>query len=407
MLFMISIRNDAENLESYLISIRRKIHENPELGFQETETSKLICRELDEIGIPYVKNIAITGVVATLKGSNEGKTLLIRADMDALPLLEETNLDFKSKNEGVFHACGHDSHVACLLGAARILYDRKNEFNGTIKFVFQPAEETSTLYDERGSGGALPMIKEHPELKNVDAALALHVVSGLTENDKVGKISLKDGRFSGSADELYITVKGKGGHASAPHSAVDPIYIASQIYIGVQGYMTRSIDPLEPVVFTCGKIQGGFRHNIISETCKMDCTFRTLNEEIREKLQHELPILIANIAKSFGGKAEVELVKGYPVGFNDKIMNVHIRKTTEELYGKEAIMETKPMLGAEDFFDFGFKNKIPISMFWLGGSNKEKGMIHANHSNYFDFDEKALPMGTAVLVGTAISYLTS
>jgi amidohydrolase len=400
------IKNDAEKFSDFLIKIRRDVHENPELGFKEFKTAELICKELDALGIPYDKNIAITGIVATLKGGKgEGKTLLIRADMDALPLKEETNLPFKSKHEGVFHACGHDAHVSCLLGTARLLKSKQNEFKGTIKFVFQPAEETSNVLHPEGSGGALPMIESYPELKNVDAALALHIVAGEEEYSHFGKIGVKDGPFTGSADEFYITVKGKGGHASAPHTAIDPVYIASQIYIAIQGFLTRTIDPLEPVVFTAGRISGGLRHNIISETCQMDCTLRTLNEEVREKIHNTLPDTIKNIAKSFGGDADVDLKKGYAVGFNDKTINHHIRKVTSELYGSDAIAEVKAVLGAEDFYEFGFKNKIPISMFWLGGANKEKGMIYPNHSSHFEYDERALPMGTAILVGTALSYL--
>lgn len=404
-----SIRNEAEQLEQYLVQIRRTIHENPELGFQEYETTKLICQELDKLQIPYVKEVALTGIVASLEGGKgPGKTLLIRADMDALPLIEETTLPFKSKNEGVFHACGHDSHVSCLLGAASLLKKKQGEFKGTVKFVFQPAEETSTVYDKNGSGGAAPMIKEKPDLFKHDAALALHVTASVQEDAEVGKIAIKDGPFTGSADEFYVTVKGKGGHASAPHTAIDPVYIASQIYVALEGYLTRTVDPIEPYVFTVGKIVGGFRNNIISETCRMECTLRTLNEEVRQPLLKNIPEFMKNIAKSFGGDADVEVVRGYPVGYNSSELNSHIAKTVKEQYGEQAlVIQKKAQLGAEDFFEFGFANKIPIAMFWLGGANKSKGMIHTNHSNYFDFDEKALPMGTTVLVGTTLSYLNS
>ncbi|MDH5404347.1 MAG: amidohydrolase, partial [Candidatus Heimdallarchaeota archaeon] len=208
-----SIRVDAEALEQKLIEIRRKIHENPELGFQEFETARLITTRLDELGIPYKKEIAKTGIVATIKGEKgEGKTLLIRADMDALPLLEETTLGFKSKNEGVFHACGHDSHVSCLLGTAELLQSKRDQFKGTVLLIFQPAEEGSKEYDPTGkiSGGALPMILEAPEIfgtfenPKCDGVLALHVAAGPEVNYQIGTIGVKDGPFTGSADELYI-----------------------------------------------------------------------------------------------------------------------------------------------------------------------------------------------------------
>ena len=404
-----SIRNEAEQLEPYLVQIRRKIHENPELGFKEYETTKLICSELDKLQISYEKEIALTGIVATLQGGKgPGKTLLIRADMDALPLIEETNLPFKSKNEGVFHACGHDSHVSCLLGAATILKKKQQEFKGIVKFVFQPAEETSTIYNKKGSGGALPMIQERPDIFNQDAALALHVFSSTEDYAKLGNIAIKDGPHSGSADEFYVTVHGKGGHASAPHTAIDPVFIAAQIYTSLQGYLSRTVDPIEPYVFTVGKILGGFRNNIISETCRMECTLRTLNEDLRKKLHLEIPEFMKNIAKSFGGTAEVDIVVGYPVGSNSPDLNQYIAKAVRELYGDQALVRReKAILGAEDFYEFGFKNKIPIAMFDLGGANKDKGMVNTNHSNKFDFDEKALPIGTAILVGTALNYLNS
>ncbi len=256
-----SIKEEADQLDSYLVKIRRTIHEHPELGFKEYETVKLITSELNKLNIPFVDKIALTGVVATIKGKKgPGKTLLIRADMDALPLIEETTLPFKSKNKGIFHACGHDSHVACLLGAATILKKRENEFKGTIKLVFQPAEETSTVYDPNGSGGALPMIQEKPGEFKIDASLALHIVASEEEDENLGKIAIKDGPYTGSADEFLITIKGKGGHGSAPHSAIDPVYIASQINVAMQGFLSRTVDPVEPHVFTTGKINGGFMY---------------------------------------------------------------------------------------------------------------------------------------------------
>lgn len=396
---MTTFREHAEQIKDTIVRIRRQIHENPELGFQEFETAKLICKRLDELGIPYRSGIAKTGIVATLVGGKPGKRLMIRADMDALPMLEETGLPFASKNEGVFHGCGHDAHVSGLLGAAELLKARQEDIHGTIDFLFQPAEE--------GPGGAQPMIEDgaigpvgNP---HIDAALALHIVAGEEEMTQVGHIGVKAGAFTGSADELYITIKGKGGHASAPHSGVDPVYIASQVYIAIEGYITRAIDPMEPVVFTVGKIEGGFRNNIISETARMECTLRTLNEEVRGHLKENIPRVAKAIAQAFNGDAEVEIITGYPVGSNDEIMVKHIRKAMDELYDADKCITVPAQLGAEDFFYFGFKNKIPIAMFWLGGGTKE--YTAGNHSNYFKYDEDALPMGAALLAATAFSYL--
>lgn len=409
-----SIIDEVREFEDFLVKIRRTIHQNPELGFEEKETAALICSELDKLDIPYTKEIGVTGIVGIIEGQlGTGKTLLLRADMDALPLPEDTNLPFKSKNDGVFHACGHDSHVACLLATAKLLKKHENEFAGKVILVFQPAEEGSMIYDPSGkiSGGALPMIMEAGDIfgnkdnPKIDGALALHVISSPHERDRLGKIGIEDGPFTGSSDELFVTIKGVGGHASAPHTAVDPVYIASQVNIAIQGWLTRTLNPMEPVVITFGKILGGHRTNIISETCEMEGTLRTLNEEVRDKVLGGIGDFISNIAKAYGAEAETTIFRGYPVGYNSKEMNDLIRESVTKLYGKEAIYDYGAILGSEDFFEFGFRNKIPIAMFWLGGSNPEKNMVHENHSNYFDYDEEALIIGTAVLFSTAMKFL--
>ena len=407
------IRRGAEELREELVRIRRIVHENPELGFVENETAKLIKEKLDALGIPYKSEIAKTGIVATITGDQPGKTLAIRADMDALPIQENTGLEFASKNAGVMHACGHDTHVSCLLGAATLLNNLKSELKGSVKLLFQPAEEGSSLYDPtfKIAGGARPMVLEgavgDPNNPEIDAVLALHIGAGDRPAAQVGKIGVTDGPSSGSADEFYITIKGKGGHASAPHNAVDPVFVAAQVYINIQGWLSRVINPMEPVVFTVGKIVGGFRHNIISDTCQMDCTLRTLNEEVRSKIKEELPKLISAIATGYNASADIEIRTGYPVGSNSKIMNDHIRSVFTDMYSADDIAVRGPILGAEDFYEFGFKNSIPISMFGLGGANPEKDYISPNHSSKFRIDEDALPIGTAVLAATAISYLNS
>jgi amidohydrolase len=393
----VSIKQVAESLEDKLINIRRKIHENPELGFEEFETAKYICENLDALAIPYKSGIAKTGIVGTLKGKGEGTSIMLRADIDALPLDEDNDVPYKSKTPNKMHACGHDSHIACLLGAAEILNNKRSEFDGTVYLVFQPAEE--------GPGGAEPMIKEgaigDPANPIVDAALALHIVN----DEEIGQIGVKNGAFTGSADEIYITIKGKGGHGSSPHKALDPVFIASQAYIAVQAFLTRYVDPMEPHVFTVGKILGGDRQNIISETCRMEATLRTLNKDLRDDLKKKIPEVVKGIAQSFGGDAEVEIKTGYPVGYNDKTITDLVRETMAEMYSSEKIIEVPAQLGAEDFYEFGLNGKIPVCMFWLYGANKERGLTAPNHSNYFDFDEKALPIGSALLAGTAFSYL--
>lgn len=394
------LRKEAKSIESKLIEYRRQIHMNPELGFEEYKTSEYICKVLDNQGIEYRNKIAKTGVVATIKGNGEGRRIMIRADMDALPLQEENDVPYKSKIDGKMHACGHDAHVACLLGAAELLNNHKDEFKGIVDLLFQPAEE--------GPGGAVPMIQEgaigDSSKPHIDAALALHVAV-MKES---GYIGVKDGPISGSADEIFVTVMGKGGHASAPHLTTDPVFVAMQIGIAIQGWLSRMFDPVQPRVITFGKIHGGSRNNIIGTSCKMDGTLRTLNEELRESIKSKLPGFVSSVAETYGSTAVTEIKTGYGVGVNAKEINDHIRKTYSDLFGKEKIIEIEnPGLGAEDFFDFSLKGKIPVAMFRLDTRNEERGIISQNHSSTRDIDEDALHIGAATLAGTAMSFLNS
>lgn len=410
-----NLREEAKSIEPKLIEIRRTVHQNPELGFEEFETANYICKNLDELGVDYKRNIAKTGIVVTIIGSGEGKRIMIRADIDALPMHEDNDVPYKSKIDGKMHACGHDAHIACLLGAVELLNNRKGEFKGTVDLLFQPSEEGGSISDHGGSisglhstGGALPMIQEgaigDPENPHIDAAIALHV----TNLKRAGNIEYGDGPFTGSADEVYISVNGKGGHASAPHETIDPVYIASQISIALQGWLSRLVDPMEPVVITIGKIAGGFRQNIISDTCRMEGTLRTLNEEVRDMIKAKLPDMVNNIAKAFGGTAELEIIKGYAVGVNDVVLNQHIAKAYTDLFGEEGLDKAeKAQLGAEDFYEFSLRGKIPVAMFWLDTRNDERGIDAPNHSALFDVDESALHVGSATLAGAAISYLNS
>ncbi|RMG36040.1 MAG: amidohydrolase [Methanobacteriota archaeon] len=394
-----SLRKEAKEIKPKLVEIRRQIHMYPEPGFEEHKTSKFIQEKLRELGLEP-KVWAKTGITAVIEGGQgKGKTVLLRADIDALPVQEANDVPYKSRNEGFSHACGHDAHVACLLGAAELLLKHKDEFRGKVLLVFQPAEE--------GPGGAKPMIEEgaigSPENPDIDAAMALHI----TAMADVGLIGVTDGLLTASADEFYVTIKGKGGHGSAPHMAIDPIYIAGQIITGIQGFITRTVDPVEHVVFTWGKVIGGERQNVISETCRLEGTLRTHNREVRSKLKEELPKFIQSVAKTYGGNAEVEVITGYDVGINDKKLNDSIRRAVKKHYSEDVIIDRGPIMGAEDFFEFALGGKIPTSMFWLFAGNKEKGFTHGNHSNYFDFDEDALPIGTTILAQAAIDYLNN
>ncbi|OLS22304.1 MAG: Thermostable carboxypeptidase 1 [Candidatus Heimdallarchaeota archaeon LC_2] len=408
------LRKAAEEYKSDLIRIRRHVHMNPELGFLESETSKFIQDELVKLGLEY-KLFARTGLTSEIKGeAGDGKTILIRADIDALPLQEDNDTVYKSHNDGVMHACGHDTHIACLLGVAKLLNENKSMFKGKALLVFQPAEEGSKLYDPSGetSGGAMPMIQEGAigdiESPKIDAAIALHIVAGDEEDTMYPNISVKDGPLTAAADEIYADIIGKGGHGSAPHSAVDPVYLTSVIVSQLQGMLTRYVDPMEPHVLTFGKIVGGTRQNIIPDSVRIEGTLRTLDRDLREKLLGKIASFIETTAELHGGTANVEIVRGYGVGVNDKMLNDHIRSAFTQYYDKENLIEIeKAQLGAEDFFEFGLQGKLPTSMFWLGGGNREKNMTSPNHSNFFDIDEDSLPIGTVVLAQSALNYLNA
>jgi amidohydrolase len=398
LLNIMNLRQQAENYQENLVNFRRRVHMYPELGFQEFETSKFIQDELKKLGLDP-KIYATTGITAEIRGElGEGKTILIRADMDALPMQEDNEAEYKSKIDGVMHACGHDIHVSCLLGVAKLLVDNKSNFRGKVLLVFQPAEE--------GPGGATPMIKDGAigELDNpfIDAAISLHVTAG--EEMVVNKIAVKDGPLTATADEFYIDILGKGGHGSAPHTAVDPIYVASQIVVQIQGFLTRYVNPMEPNVFTIGKIVGGDRNNIIPAKVSMEATLRTLNRDLRKNLLARIPSFIETISEAHGAIAKVRVVNGYDVGINFKELNDHIREAFKMHYPEEDLIEHDlAQLGAEDFFEFGLEGKIPTAMFWLGGGNEK--FTATNHSNYFDVDEGCLPIGTTILAQAAINYL--
>jgi amidohydrolase len=239
---------------------------------------------------------------------------------------------------------------------------------------------------------------------HIDAAISLHVGNFLG----TGEIGVKDGPFTGSSDEVYITVKGDSCHASAPHEGVDPVHIAAMITTSIQGWLTRFVDPVEPTVFTVGKIEGGTRYNIISDTAQMDCTLRTLNEKIRDQIRDNLPKFCDGIARAHGGSAEVRIVKGYAVGVNAKELNDHFRKIHSQYFGSDKVIEQdNPVLGAEDFYEFSLKGKIPVAMFWMSTTNEEKGFTASNHASTFDIDEEVLYMGVTTLAGSAMAYLNS
>ncbi|MHA1630058.1 MAG: M20 metallopeptidase family protein [Candidatus Heimdallarchaeota archaeon] len=386
----------ANEIKEELVTDRRHFHMYPELGFEEHQTAAYVAKKLKELGLEVKIGVAKTGVIALLKGKGgTGKTIGIRADMDALPIQEENDVSYKSKHDGKAHMCGHDAHTAILLGVAKILSRLKEQLPGNVKFFFQPAEE--------GLGGARPMVEAgalaDPE---VSAVIALHVFD---EYD-TGKVVIKDGSFTASADKFYIDITGKGGHAAAPHETVDPIVVASHLVVALQTVASRSTDPVDPVVVTVGTFHAGSAYNIIPETAHLSGTIRALKQDVREATWEQIKQITEGVAKSFGATIATKIDLGYNPGFNDPSLNQHIKNAVIDLFGEDQlVIEEEPTMGAEDFYDFSDNYRIPVSMFWLGTRNEEKGIKYPGHSPKFDVDEDALPVGSAVLALTAWNYL--
>jgi len=391
------IWNIALEIKEEIIKDRRHFHMHPELGFEEIKTAEYVAKRLTELGFEVKTGVAKTGVIGVLKGKGgKGKTIGIRADMDALPIQEENDVPYKSKHEGKAHMCGHDAHTAMLLGVAKILARLQDKLPGTVKLFFQPAEE--------GLGGAKPMVNAGA-LKNPDvsAVIALHVF----DEFPTGKVIIKDGSFTASADKFYLDITGKGGHAAAPHEAIDPIVIASHLILALQTIASRSTDPVDPVVVTIGTFHAGTAYNIIPETVHLSGTIRALKQEVREATWEQIKQIAAGVAQSFGAKIATKIELGYNPGFNDPHLNQLIKASVTELFGEEQlVLEENPTMGAEDFYDFSDNYRIPVSMFWLGTRNEDKNIVYPGHSPKFDVDEDALPVGSAILVLTAWKYLT-
>lgn len=387
------IASMAQAMAGELVQIRRDLHRWPELSFQESKTSAYIQKKLSEYGIEFQAGVAGTGVIALIRGGKQGKTILIRADMDALPILEQNPAPYRSQNEGVMHACGHDAHVACLLGAAKILKAIAGELCGNVKLMFQPGEETT--------GGALPMINEGLlEDPAVDAAIALHVESSFD----CGKIVLKPGPVMASPDEFNITIKGKGGHGALPHKAVDPILTGAKIVEAVQSISARSIEATEPVVVSVCGFSAGSSYNIIPDTAKLVGTARSVCGETRKKLKALLERIVSGICMAMGAEYELDYRYMFPPLINDEAMIKLVETVAQDLYGQDSVVHLRaPFMGGDDFAYVA--EKVPASYFHLGCGNKQKGITHPWHSSSFDIDEDCLPVGAGILAAAAAEYL--
>ena len=380
-----TIKTLAQQYQQEFVGIRRHLHAHPELSYQEFETSKFIQSKLAEWNIPF-NVIATTGVVGIIEGNNpSGRIMALRADMDALPIKEENNIEYRSVSDGVMHACGHDVHTTCLLGAAKILQQTKADWEGTVKLIFQPGEE-------RNPGGASYMIRdgalENPRPQGI---FGLHVHPGLD----LGKLSFRKGRVMASADEIFITIKSKGGHAAAPHLTADTILIASTLIVSLQQIISRNNNPISPSVLSICSIQGGFTTNVIPSQVKLMGTFRAMDEAWRYKAHELIKKQTIALVAAMGAEADVLIDVGYPFVDNDPGLTENAWRLAETYHGKEQVEETELRMGAEDF---GFyTHVVPGCFYRLGVRNTEAGIVHNVHTPLFNIDERTIEIGMGTM----------
>ncbi|ABU58110.1 M20 metallopeptidase family protein [Roseiflexus castenholzii] len=385
----------ANAIASEIVRLRRDIHAHPELAFQEVRTAQLVAETLREIGgIDIRTGVGKTGVVGHL-GTGDGPTIGIRADMDALPIDEATGLPFASQNPGVMHACGHDAHTAILLGVAHLL---KQEFaagnlRGNVRFLFQPAEEAQ---DAEGLSGAPRMINDGA-LDGVDHVIALHVDSGLP----VGKITIREGASSAAVDSFRGWITGSGGHGAYPHLGTDPLWMLLPVMQALHGIVARRVNPMHPAVVSLGVVRGGTASNVIPAEVYLEGTLRSFDPQVREQLLVEVERAFA-VARAVGGDYRLEIERGYPAGHNDATVSDWISATVTDLIGADAIDRSRTGMGAEDFAYM--TQKAPGAMFMLGAAIDD-GVSRGHHTPIFDIDERALPIGAAILAETARRYL--
>ena len=388
-----AIKKLAEEYQIENVNTRRYLHKHPELSFQEFNTSLFVQKQLNNLGIPF-KIIATTGVVGIIKGKNpESRIIALRADMDALPIQEENKVEYCSVNDGVMHACGHDVHTSVLLGAAKIINDLKEELEGTIKFIFQPGEE-------KNPGGASIMIKEGVlEDPKPHGILGLHVHPGLD----VSKLSFRKGRVMASADEIYITIKGKGGHAAAPHLTVDTILVASQLIISLQQIISRNNNALNPSILSICSIEGGKTTNVIPSEVKLKGTFRAMDEDWRKKAHQLMHLQAQGIALATGAEIDFNIDIGYPTVDNDPNFTEQAWEIAKDYMGIQFVEETEIRMGAEDF---GFyTQQIPGCFFRLGVRNEKNNITQSVHTPKFDIDENAIKYGVGTMSWLAFNLL--
>ena len=383
------IRELAEKYEDQIITWRREFHENPELSGEEIRTSERVCEELKKVNIE-IKRIGKTGVLGILEGNKPGKTVALRADMDALPVQEANNIPYKSKSKGIMHACGHDGHTAMLLGAAKLLSQMRDKIKGRVKFIFQPAEENTQGASMMIKGGAI---------EGVDAILGIHLWADLA----VGKVSVEAGPRMAASDRFKITIRGKGGHGAMPHQGVDVIVAASAVVMNLQSIVSREIGPLEPAVVTIGKFHGGERFNIISEEVLMEGTTRCFNSQVRDKFPIMIERMIKETAKAYRAKGELEYILGAPPVINNFQISQIASQAVTKNFGEESVVKFEKVTAGEDFAFFA--QEVPSVFAFVGARNEKKGANYPHHHRKFNIDEDALVIGTSLYSQFVLDFL--
>ena len=389
------IQDLARDVFEEVVDKRRYIHAHPELSFEEEKTAAFVNEQLNTFGIETQTQVGGNGLLGFIRGKKDGasdKVIALRADMDALPIQEENEVAYKSQNEGVMHACGHDVHTSSLLGTAKILSQLTDEFSGTIKLLFQPAEE-------RVPGGASLMIKDGAlKNPNVNAIFGQHVQPYFD----CGKIGVRAGMYMASADEIYLRIKGKGGHAAHPATFIDPVTMTAQILVALQQVVSRS-DPRIPSILSFGELKAEGATNIIPDEVYVAGTFRTMNEPWRAKAHEKIKSIAQSIAEGLGGKAEVEIRKGYPVLFNDEALTAKARNYICDYVGEENVIDMDLWMAAEDFA--WYTHEVPGCFYRLGTRNEARGIVHGLHTPKFDIDEDALRLSTGLMAWLAVKEL--
>ena len=388
------IKKFASQYSNEIIGIRHYLHQNPELSFEEFNTQKFILQKLDEFGIGDKRSIAQTGIIVLIKGKNpDKKTIALRADIDALPISETNEVSYKSQNKGVMHACGHDVHTSCMLGAIKILNQLKNEFEGTVKIIFQPGEE-------KLPGGASVVINEGG-LKNpeVSSIIGQHVMPLLP----VGTVGFRKGLYMASTDEIYMTMTGKGGHGAQPHQNIDPVTATAHVITALQQVVSRIAQPIIPSVLSFGKIEAKGATNIIPDKVYIEGTFRTLDEAWRERAHKAIIKIAKGIAESLSCTCNIEIRRGYPFLKNDEVLTQKLIENAKEYMGTENVKELDIWMAAEDFAYYS--QVVPACFYRLGTRNEEKNIVSNVHTSTFDIDENAISTGMGLMAWLAICEL--